>query len=349
MMLEPVHRSTYAWVWPASITVGGPERRSRRAPDFCFEQLLEASRMMNALSLRLRAVRNPWNPRRSKARRFSDRKPRLQVEGIEGRALLASITEFPLAAHGILPPSGSANQIVTGPDDNLWFTENDTVSNAIGRITPSGQITEFKVTTTGGNPFGITVGPDNNIWFAEQGFVGRVGGIGELDIVTGKITEFAIPGSNPQAYGITRGPDGQLWFTDRGNTSIGAVNLGNSTFHSPTVTAQTAVFLKTKKTLTGLQIAFSGHLDPATAANLANYQLGLIKKGHTRKSPVKTVPVGLSGPSYNTSTNLVTLIPPKKLKPGKYQLVILSSSSGGVLDASGQPLAGGEAILTLRV
>jgi hypothetical protein len=167
--------------------------------------------------------------------------------------------------------------------------------------------------------------------------------------VTGKITEFAIPGSNPQAYGITRGPDGQLWFTDRGNASIGAVNIGNSTFHSPTVTAQTAVLLKTKKTLTGLQVAFSGHLDPATAANLANYQFGLIKKGHTRKSPVKSILVGLSAPSYNASTNLVTLIPPKKLKRGTYRLVILSSASGGVLDASGQPLVGGNEVLTLRV
>jgi len=45
----------------------------------------------------------------------------------------------------------------------------------------------------------------------------------------------------------------------------------------------------------------------------------------------------------------VTLIPPKKLKPGTYRLLILSSSTGGVQDASGQPLAGGNAALFLRV
>ena len=255
-----------------------------------------------------------------------------------------AVTEYQLPSI-IADPTG----IVTGPRNQDLFVTEDFYGR-IAEISPQGQLlNEYTIPSQNPSPNGITVGPDNNIWFAEQGFVGRVGGIGELDIVTGKVTEFAIPGSNPQAYGITRGPDGQLWFTDRGNTSIGAVNIGNSTFHSPTVTAQTAVFLKTKKkTLTGLQIAFSGHLDPATAANLANYQLGLIKKGHTRKSPVKTVPVGLSSPSYNATTNIVTLIPPLKLKRGAYQLVILSSS-GGVLDASGQPLAGGEAILTLRV
>jgi streptogramin lyase len=472
--------------------------------------------MINALSLRLRAVANRCNPRGTKERASARRKPRLQVEGLEGRALLASITEFVLPSRGILGPAGSANQIVTGPDGNLWFTENDPVFNAIGRITPSGHVTEFKLPTDGGNPFGITVGPDgnlwftenfgdkigritpsgqftefpiglahqftqgittgpdgnlwfcengghaiakmttsgqvtqyplsssmspvnittgpngnlwftdkgthsvgeittsglvteftlpsiiadptgivtgpggdlwvtedfygriaqisaqgellneytipsnnpspngitvgpdNNIWFAEQGFVGRVGGIGELNIVTGQITEFAIPGK-PQAYGITRGPDGRLWFTDRGNTSIGAVNIGTSTFHSPTVTAQTAVFLKAKKKFTGLQISFSGHLDPFTAANLGNYQLGRIKKGHTRRSPLKTVPVGLSALSYNATTNIVTLIPPTKLKRGSYQLVILSSSSGGVLDAAGQSLVGGNEAISLRV
>jgi hypothetical protein len=166
-----------------------------------------------------------------------------------------------------------------------------------------------------------------------------------LDVVSGQITEFAIPGSKPQPVGITRGPDGHLWITDRGDASIGEVNIG-STSHSSTVTAQAAVFLKNERKLTGLQTTFSGHLDPSTATNVAGYQLGRIQKGHTGKSPVL---VGLSSPSYNASTNSVTLIPPEKLKPGVYRLVILSSSSGGVLDASGQPLAGGDASLSPRV
>jgi streptogramin lyase len=41
-----------------------------------------------------------------------------------------------------IPTSGSDPiSIATGPDHNLWFTEN--VRNKIGRITPSGTITEF--------------------------------------------------------------------------------------------------------------------------------------------------------------------------------------------------------------
>jgi hypothetical protein len=238
---------------------------------------------------------------------------------------------------------------VTGPrGQDLWVTED--FYGKIAQISPQGQLlNEYTVPSHNPSPNGITVGPDNNIWFAEQGFVNQVGKIGMLDIVSGQITEFAIPGPNPQAYGITRGPDGRLWFTDRGDASIGAVNIGTPTHHSPTVTAQTAVFLKSKRKVTGLQITFSGHLDPATAANAANYQLGRVKKGHSRTGPVKSVPVGLSSPSYNATTNIVTLIPPLKLKRGAYQLVILSSPSGGVLDASGQPLVGGDEPLSLRV
>jgi hypothetical protein len=64
---------------------------------------------------------------------------------------------------------------------------------------------------------------------------------------------------------------------------------------------------------------------------------------------VKTVPVALSGLSYNAQTDTVTLIPPPKLKKGAYQLVIRSSPSAGVLDAAGQTLLGGNESVSLRV
>lgn len=45
----------------------------------------------------------------------------------------------------------------------MWFTEEGSANNAIGRITPAGVITEF---TVGLNPMSdpnnLTVGPDGN-------------------------------------------------------------------------------------------------------------------------------------------------------------------------------------------
>jgi streptogramin lyase len=56
--------------------------------------------------------------------------------------------------------------IVLGPDGNLWFTEKS--SNKIGRVTPGNPpvIEDFPVAATFTEPFNITVGPDNKIWFS---------------------------------------------------------------------------------------------------------------------------------------------------------------------------------------
>ena len=64
-------------------------------------------------------------------------------------------------------PNSSPFGITTGSDGDPWFTE--FVNNQIGRITPSGTITEFPVPTPSSNPSGIAAGPDGNVWFTEQG------------------------------------------------------------------------------------------------------------------------------------------------------------------------------------
>lgn len=63
--------------------------------------------------------------------------------------------------------TGQADSIVAGPDGNLYFGE---FSNAIGRITTAGKITEIPLPDTEGSfpVLGITVGPDNNIWFSNN-------------------------------------------------------------------------------------------------------------------------------------------------------------------------------------
>ena len=143
-------------------------------------------------------------------RRRSRGQKHLRLEGLELRCLLsgnAAIAEFPVP-----PPTSEPYGITAGPDGNLWFTEG--TSSQIGRITPTGQVTEFSAgITPDGSPTGITAGPDGNLWFTEEdpSQVGRI-------TPTGQVTEFAAgitPGSDP--YGITAGPDGILWFAEEGN------------------------------------------------------------------------------------------------------------------------------------
>src|SRR2546430_7818361 len=56
----------------------------------------------------------------------------------------------------------SANRITAGRDGNIWFT--DSGNRKVGRITPSGGVTEFGLPDAGGSPYGIAVGPDQNNW-----------------------------------------------------------------------------------------------------------------------------------------------------------------------------------------
>jgi hypothetical protein len=76
-------------------------------------------------------------------------------------------------------------------------------------------------------------------------------------------------------------------------------------------------------------------------------RLALVKKGRTRKAPVQYVPFRLSSPSYNAAEEMVTLIPQGKITTGTYRLFVISSASGGVLNASGQQLVRGDETFTL--
>jgi streptogramin lyase len=122
--------------------------------------------------------------------------------GIARVTKAGEVTEFPV------PTAGDPNDIAVGPDGNLWYV--DPAANVIGRITPTGSITEF---TDGlsddAEPTSIVKGPDSRLWFTEQA-TGKIGAI----TTAGVITEFSsnLSGSDEPAD-IVAGPDGKLWFT----------------------------------------------------------------------------------------------------------------------------------------
>ena len=115
-----------------------------------------------------------------------------------------SMSEFPLLTNGRSPFG-----ITAGPDGNVWFAE-DAGSGGIGRITPSGTITEYTAGLSGAAE-GIVLGPDGNLWFTEpsQEKIGRI-------TPSGTITEFSVPNgviNTPKPAEIAAGRDGNLWFT----------------------------------------------------------------------------------------------------------------------------------------
>jgi streptogramin lyase len=130
-----------------------------------------------------------------------------------------SITEIALY------PQSAPWGITTGPDGNLWFTENISGIGYIGQLSTSGVVNLFGTPTQLSYPHGITAGPDGNLWFTEF----SAHNIGSSSI-SGSIKEFPVPSTAETAnLGlapdlITAGPDGNLWFTDAiGPTVIDSV------------------------------------------------------------------------------------------------------------------------------
>ncbi|HLK67312.1 MAG TPA: discoidin domain-containing protein [Bryobacteraceae bacterium] len=169
-------------------------------------------------------------------------------------AQTVTFTEFPTPTSGAVPLG-----ITSGPDGALWYTYFQ--GNKIGRVTTSGQFTEFTLSTSsttnritngpdgalwftdvgtgqigrittsgattefpiasGANPFGIVTGPDGALWFADDS-PGKIGRI----TTAGVVTEFSLPSSGSRPVGIAAGPDGALWFTELFNNKIGRITTG---------------------------------------------------------------------------------------------------------------------------
>ena len=80
---------------------------------------------------------------------------------------------YPIPSEG-----GTPINIAVGPDRNVWYTKN----NALGRVTPQGEITEFPVGDGAGRTVGVTAGSDrqppdrliDRLWFTDA-FNNRIG------------------------------------------------------------------------------------------------------------------------------------------------------------------------------
>jgi virginiamycin B lyase len=132
-------------------------------------------------------------------------------------AQATALTEF---SHGLTSPPAS---IAAGPDRNVRFTE----SHAIGRITPSGTITEYGTANgldSGSMVYGsIVAGSDGDMWFSDDGTIRAIGRITPAGVITEYGTADGLnAGAVPE--NLTLGPDGNVWFIDNGATpAIGRV------------------------------------------------------------------------------------------------------------------------------
>jgi streptogramin lyase len=140
--------------------------------------------------------------------------------GDTGGGELVRVQADGAVARFTVPSEVEPQDLVRGPDGNLWFTgvrgrgtgERTFTpgSGYVGRMTPSGEFTLFPTETEGSEPEGIAVGPDDRLWFSETATgVREVATIG-TDGTFGP--SFKLPYGVPQEE-ITFGPEGDAWLS----------------------------------------------------------------------------------------------------------------------------------------
>ena len=140
--------------------------------------------------------------------------------GSIGRITTAGIiTNYPL------PTGVDADQITTGSDGALWFTNPDFegFGGSIGRITTSGVITNYSESSIL-EPEGIAAGPDGALWFTNHVGNSHRGSIGRIT-TSGVITNYTYPTINGPE-GITAGPNGAMWFTNNRKAAVIPESIG---------------------------------------------------------------------------------------------------------------------------
>lgn len=129
--------------------------------------------------------------------------------------LPANASADPTISEYSLPTSPSwPTDITRGSDGNLWFI-NSRIPGVIGRITPSGAVSQYSAGSTA-TPQYLSAEPDGNLWYTLNQFT-----IAKMT-TTGTVTTYTFPMENAVSGGeqsgassrLIPGPDGNLWFAD---------------------------------------------------------------------------------------------------------------------------------------
>jgi streptogramin lyase len=236
--------------------------------------------------------------------------------------------------------------IVAGPDGNLWFAEEAT--QKLGVLTPTLSLaatSEPPAFVATNAPFGLTVTVDYQSGLVDTGFNGNV----TLALL------------NPNANGATLGGtltvaahNGIATFTGLTLNQVGSgyrlmasIDPLTTTLTTPvtvavppTIVTEKAIFAGKGKRrhLVGYELDFSTAMDPTRAASVADYTL---TQSQRRGRQLVNLPVAFQA-AYDATAHSVTLTlvgKPKFAQGGK--LVVAGVPPGGLTDAKGVPLDGG--------
>jgi len=257
--------------------------------------------------------------------------------------------------------SGFSNDITTGPDGNVWFTEGAHVAV----ITPTGNITEYLYPsfTVGNMNNGITTGPDGKMWFIDSGqYIDSIDPVSRVivqrnaacgpaesivsapdgnlyyDCPNGKLIQLMTTGqqlSIPQPWGfsgnvqdLTIGPDKAVWFVGSlGNPDV----IGEYNYITQTITA----YIPPNNSFGSFAIVAGpdGNIWATNRGNMNVYVLKVLTVSpralkFTNAGQVKAVKVTENGTYHWTAQSSNTLVATVAKGPNAHTFEVTSVGSG---------------------
>jgi virginiamycin B lyase len=244
-------------------------------------------------------------------------------------------------------PNATTRGIATGPDGNLWFA--DTTGQGIGVVAPTLalSVTAQPPDSVGLNArFGLTVTVDyQQSGLPDVTFNGDVTialGLNTTGGTLGGTTTVAVHDGVATFSGLTINQAGsgyRIIVSIDPRTTVETTPITVDTL--PTIVAEKVAFAGKgpHKHLVGYELVFSTAMDPTRAASTANYTLTQFQR---RGRKVISQPVTIRA-AYDAAAHRVKLTlagKPKFADGGK--LVVIAQPPGGLTDAEGTPLDGGD-------
>jgi streptogramin lyase len=259
------------------------------------------------------------------------------VEALEGRQLLAALTEFPLNSN-----QSAVARLTAGPDGNLWFPlQQQEGGGQIVRLTTAGGLTDFALPGPYSQPSALTVGPDGNLWFVDSVTFDYYPGYGFTQLAvtqitpSGVITEYPLNSQYPSTSDLTVGPDGNLWFTESSPSSSGGV-AASVVQITPAGKITTFTLPTTNNVVSGLTVGPDGNLWFSASTSTSPDASSLI--GQITPKGVITE-FGLPGTYFNASA--LTTGPDGNLWFSNHTNAPVSASAGSIAIGRIVPTTGG--------
>jgi virginiamycin B lyase len=179
------------------------------------------------------------------AEKFVSRIARLtnSVSAISNVAMIGASNIWTEFAPTNLPAGSYPQEIITGPDGNLWYTVGGVAK--LGAISTNGaNIQTITLPNQNSEPADLTTTPDGAIWFTEFGTTAN--NIGRIVPGHTNLAEFPIPTPDAEPAGLVAGTDGSIWFAEYGASQIGHLSVTSTNTNwaaIPSISGGTPIFL----------------------------------------------------------------------------------------------------------